>query len=366
MADLKTLMEDIARAIRLKTGTNEKINAQDFPQKIREIETGGAGNSNYDLKEWIEGTKDVLLITEGKILKSMFYPVKSSLDWTRKIIFSSPYVDFKGQKYIMGSEKDIVLPFQLWHNCELVDFHIYQNGEELSNIEYEYYINDKNINCLNLFLNKIEFDTTVEINVSYTEDPIPLTQLAYCDVVDYIETSSNKNTYINTNITPKKGLKVTYIGNLLDTRAQQAFFGSQNNGSQRLALYYYRDYSDSLYFYLGSSDYPYIDARPMTTKRTYVMDSYNLYVDGVLKKSSTCNDFTSVYPIYLFAWNNRNTAKNLAYAKCYGFSIEENDEKLIDLIPVYDRRSSRYGLYDYVTDEIFFGIGGELLGGYDE
>lgn len=37
MADLKTLMEDIARAIRLKTGNSDKINAQDFPQKIKEI-----------------------------------------------------------------------------------------------------------------------------------------------------------------------------------------------------------------------------------------------------------------------------------------------------------------------------------------
>ena len=40
MADLKTLMEDIARAIRLKTGNSDKINAQDFPQKIREISQG--------------------------------------------------------------------------------------------------------------------------------------------------------------------------------------------------------------------------------------------------------------------------------------------------------------------------------------
>ena len=40
MADLKTLMEDIARAIRLKTRVSDKINAQDFPQKIREIPQG--------------------------------------------------------------------------------------------------------------------------------------------------------------------------------------------------------------------------------------------------------------------------------------------------------------------------------------
>lgn len=40
VADLKTLMEDIARAIRLKTGNSDKINAQDFPQKIKEISQG--------------------------------------------------------------------------------------------------------------------------------------------------------------------------------------------------------------------------------------------------------------------------------------------------------------------------------------
>ena len=50
MADLKTLMEDIARAIRLKTGNSDKINAQDFPQKIREIETGGTIQKNTDVK----------------------------------------------------------------------------------------------------------------------------------------------------------------------------------------------------------------------------------------------------------------------------------------------------------------------------
>ena len=47
MADLKTLMEDIARAIRLKTGVSDKINAQDFPQKIREI--GNNGNTSVSL-----------------------------------------------------------------------------------------------------------------------------------------------------------------------------------------------------------------------------------------------------------------------------------------------------------------------------
>lgn len=47
MADLKTLMEDIARAIRLKTGVSDKINAQDFPQKIREI--GNNGDTSVSL-----------------------------------------------------------------------------------------------------------------------------------------------------------------------------------------------------------------------------------------------------------------------------------------------------------------------------
>lgn len=47
MADLKTLMEDIARAIRLKTGASDKINAQDFPQKIKEI--GDNGNTSASL-----------------------------------------------------------------------------------------------------------------------------------------------------------------------------------------------------------------------------------------------------------------------------------------------------------------------------
>ena len=49
MADLKTLMEDIARAIRLKTGVGDKINAQDFPQKIREIGENGKTSMSLNI-----------------------------------------------------------------------------------------------------------------------------------------------------------------------------------------------------------------------------------------------------------------------------------------------------------------------------
>lgn len=46
--DLVTLMEDIARAIRMKHGFNEKINAQDFPQKIKEIPQQGSVGDDYE------------------------------------------------------------------------------------------------------------------------------------------------------------------------------------------------------------------------------------------------------------------------------------------------------------------------------
>lgn len=49
MVDLVTLMNNIANAIRLKTNTEEKINAQDFPQKIQDIEIGKT-NKSIDLE----------------------------------------------------------------------------------------------------------------------------------------------------------------------------------------------------------------------------------------------------------------------------------------------------------------------------
>ena len=45
--NLVNLFKDIAQAIRLKTGVSDKINAQDFPQKIREI--GNNGNTGASL-----------------------------------------------------------------------------------------------------------------------------------------------------------------------------------------------------------------------------------------------------------------------------------------------------------------------------
>ena len=79
MADLVTLMEDIARAIRTRTGSDEKINAQNFPQAIRNIKIGEASDSR----------PDKLLVTEGKLLKSIFPPIDSILDWSRKITLPS-------------------------------------------------------------------------------------------------------------------------------------------------------------------------------------------------------------------------------------------------------------------------------------
>lgn len=64
MVDLVTLMNNIANAIRLKTNTEEKINAQDFPQKIQDIEVGRTNKP-------IDFESNVVIITPKNIYNNI-------------------------------------------------------------------------------------------------------------------------------------------------------------------------------------------------------------------------------------------------------------------------------------------------------
>ena len=372
MADLKALMEDIARAIRLKTGVSDKINAQDFPQKIREIEAGSLKNTNKDLT--IIVSKDIYLNIDTEKNNNIILSVPNKnmiLDWSRRIICNSSYVQYIGPQYIFQRDTPIILSFYLWKNCELNDIYVYEQ-EKLIDIEYNYYFNEEQgLYQLDLLLNEINYNITVEINVNYTDEPIPPSILGYCDILDYIETPNTRNVYVNTGITPRTTLKATFIGHLLSTTARQTFFGTSagtdGNGSARFSLYHHDSGAYNIYYYTGTANsWPYTNNYNITVKRTFVLDRYQLYIDNNFIGSSTSTNSTSDYPIYLFAWNGAGSPNTFGHIRCYGFSIEENNEKLIDLIPVYNKKDKKYGFYDYVTDSMFYGIGGDLIGGYDE
>jgi hypothetical protein len=63
--DLVTLMGSIAEAIRAKTGSTEKINAQDFPQKINEIKGSPTEKGNYKEIIYNENNTVTLIDHEG-------------------------------------------------------------------------------------------------------------------------------------------------------------------------------------------------------------------------------------------------------------------------------------------------------------
>ncbi len=58
MSDLTDLFTDIADAIRSKKGTQELINAEDFPDEIEEMQTGELTSEEYD--EAIDDVDDIL------------------------------------------------------------------------------------------------------------------------------------------------------------------------------------------------------------------------------------------------------------------------------------------------------------------
>ena len=124
MADLKTLMEDIARAIRLKTGVSDKINAQDFPQKIREIETDGTNeqikaiaseaeqinnNTNLNIKSSIKISLEDFNIS----IKGNYIDEKVSDRWIESS--GTQYIDIG---YIPNENTEFEITFS---NCEFIN-----------------------------------------------------------------------------------------------------------------------------------------------------------------------------------------------------------------------------------------------------
>jgi hypothetical protein len=176
--------------------------------------------------------------------------------------------------------------------------------------------------------------------------------------VDYIETDGNS--YINTGIIGKSGLRVVYdvyISNASDNSVRHITGSRQSSGETRFYLPAIRNgcwdvaicSDDTTGLAVESDKIYHIDIDTSITPTT-------LTIDGVLA-SRNRNTITTTYPMYLFAVNNYGTAtmRNNAGMRIYDYKCYEGETLLIHFKPCVV--AGEAGFYDMVTGNIFTNAG---------
>lgn len=166
---------------------------------------------------------------------------------------------------------------------------------------------------------------------------------------------------IDTGVLAQSGLTITVDAQYLSTASNQALFGAKESASSnRLSLFYYQD--SELYFYYGSSGYPYVKTVSITDRHIFRAVGNILYVDEVQTITGTAASFTGSQNIAIFACNYASGVKEHSIARLYSMQIENGGELIRDFVPaIYN---GVIGLYDRVDGKMYENCGtGALAAG---
>lgn len=173
--------------------------------------------------------------------------------------------------------------------------------------------------------------------------------------VEYLESSSTQ--FINTGYKP---------GNLTRICMECEFPYANANTSQILFGARTDQKEKSFTLTLVSSHYRYCYNTVEVNFASYFSDKISIDLDkGSLTiigsedqyTSTKTATFTTVYNLYLFGLNNKNTFKYGAYARIYNCQIFDNDVLIKDYIPCYRKSDDVPGLYDTVSGEFLINSG---------
>lgn len=176
--------------------------------------------------------------------------------------------------------------------------------------------------------------------------------------LDYLELNyieSNGTQYINTGIKASSNIKIEADIELVQANNDTALFGARYSPPNRLALYTYKN--NEVYYYFGSSGYPYYQEANLLSRKLYTVDKNILTVDGVTKITATDTTFSSDDDIYIFAGNSDTGAAVFAYEKLYSFKIWENNILVRHFIPVLEISTGNICLYDKVEGIFYYNQG---------
>lgn len=175
--------------------------------------------------------------------------------------------------------------------------------------------------------------------------------------VKYIESTGTQ--YINTEV--KTSLNLRIECEYSTTTANKVLFGARTSASEDCLIFGYFNRTTGYYANFGGATS--ISEGTISNvdgnKHKVVMSNDVFTIDNtsqIIKKG----ELNNLLDIYLFSWNNNNTADFRKFVgKIYSFKIYNNDILVFDGVPCYRKSDNVAGLYDLVNNTFYTSQGTE-------
>lgn len=179
--------------------------------------------------------------------------------------------------------------------------------------------------------------------------------------LNYIEGTGTQ--YINTEVKTKQSLKIecTFSGNQIAT----LLFGARKTISFDGLVWGFNNVDSVFSGFGGNTQKNNTTVNTIDDKKHTVVLSNEVYtIDGIDQVLPNRGTFTEFYNIYLFTWNNANSADYRCFqGKVYEFKIYDNNILIRNMIPVLDKNGIAC-MYDKVNRKYYYNQGtGEFLYG---
>lgn len=170
--------------------------------------------------------------------------------------------------------------------------------------------------------------------------------------VEYIEGKGNECIILDYYPTEKICLDYEFEGNFI--------IGELNGSSGRSIGQFWVSKGQ---FGYSNNFTTYTFTRQAGIKYHVTTDRNNLYIDGnkVASVSGYSNTFVSPFKLPIFAIRHNNgTPDQINTGKCYGFKVIEDEDTIINLIPVIRNSDNKPGMYDTENDYFYTNVIGNI------
>lgn len=179
---------------------------------------------------------------------------------------------------------------------------------------------------------------------------------SYIHECEYIEEQGSNYVYINTGLKGILNLEMKFSTRLTSTDCLWC---------SRIG---YQNHSNALFIVNNQIRFDYQDTAPinpsvgnLTANTVYTIknDGQKLYLDGTLIYTSPISLTSCDTPMYLFdSYQNldigvTNSSNNAFEGRCYYCKIWDGDTLVRDYIPVYNKLTLEYGLWDKVEHKFY-------------
>ena len=210
------------------------------------------------------------------------------------------------------------------------------------------------------YSNKVTIDIDDSTVNSVTNFRIDTSQYV---TVDYIY--ATEGAYIDTGFVPKETTKATIDYQLIEgadnygtlqksPKIALGIFGSYSSGANRFQIY--STTPNQLTYGLGDSK-NYVDIDFNRHKITFDIPNKTITdSNGTLYGNASKYDVKS-NSIYIFRSNNQSSTSKVTYlngtTKIYSLLIYDNNKLVMNLVPVYNKNTKTYGMYDDISNKFF-------------